>query len=282
MRELTTSSASAVEEESSSRPCLVAVHASTATDTALTGLRDVPDDAPHRSALALESAVESGSSRPDDSRQAVHAEHVLFIELQREEFRGRLWNDLANQLAGYGYRVMRAWITSGQIALQCHRRGLHVQLRRGEHLDSDAASELAGEAVALALNQFKQVLREQRWSPNGRGTLRTAFLSHCVWQFPNAHRRWIRESRSAPTSVELTPLRDQHLSMVDLSANPEASAIANDELRRSLCLAPNERTRRLLVLKAMGYSHAETADLLGLTGKAVEASLYRYRRHRTP
>lgn len=98
-----------------------------------------------------------------------------------------------------------------------------------------------------------------------------------MWVFPNVYRIWSREQGrwAAIDVVEDDDLNDT----VDVRGGDVADhVVCRLELQRILGDV-HATTRAVLWLSAWGYSQEETAELLGITKRAVEGLLYRFRRH---
>ncbi|MEV0322984.1 RNA polymerase sigma factor [Streptomyces sp. NPDC050658] len=189
------------------------------------------------------------------------------------------WDRLNDTLARYGYSVLRAWIGDGTVFSRIDAL-LHIRLAPSMDLrdDPDAAAELAGLTVAVAIPAFRDQLEHgSSWDPRRGASLRTYFIGQCLMRFPNEYRRWLREHRAGacltPAAVHTPDLPDPH-------PGPDQAVALHLDALSVLAKAP-VRTRTALAHVAVGYSHREVASRLNTTPKSVEMLLRRHRK-RTP
>ncbi|GAA2536844.1 RNA polymerase sigma factor [Pseudonocardia hydrocarbonoxydans] len=135
--------------------------------------------------------------------------------------------------------------------------------------------------VAHAIVAFRdRALIGRGWDWKGGASLKTYFIGACVYQFPNAFRRWRTEDETWNQLRRLDPSDDalldqhhhddtEHLALVRLEAITAFDAI------------PDDRTRRAMLLQSRGYTYPEIAELLDITVKAVEGLLSRHRKRVT-
>jgi len=204
------------------------------------------------------------------------ADQELLSRLQQDGFQGPAWERTAEALVRYGYAAVSKRIRSGQIVADCSRRKLKG-VPAGSRLpfESREITDLTELTVAEAICAFREILRQGRWSAEGGASLTTFFLGQCFIRFPDAYRRWLREARPASwTSIH----RDDGAMMdvPDPHDDVEETIERLDVVRR--LSIENDRTRRVVTRRVEGYSQREIGAELGLSAKAVEALLYRYRR----
>ncbi|MEU0809585.1 hypothetical protein [Streptomyces sp. NPDC005970] len=188
------------------------------------------------------------------------------------------WESLKDPLARYAYSVLCVWISNGVVFSKIERL-TRIRLNVAGELskDPDAAAELSGLTVAVALKSFlERMERGGGWRPGGGSSLKTYFVGQCLMCFPNEYRRWLREHRDGrlPTPVSA---REEYFDVPDDSPGPERSAELHIESLRILGRAPI-RTRAVLAFTAVGYSQREIAGRLSTTPKGVEKLLHRYRK----
>ncbi|MFI1996397.1 RNA polymerase sigma factor [Actinoplanes sp. NPDC020271] len=182
---------------------------------------------------------------------------------------------LMNDLAGYGFRVCQAWLATGMMFRECAARGRPIGAPP-PGLTPDDRTELALETVAYAVRDFKAFALElSEWDPR-KGSLTTYFIGSCINAFPNVFRRWQREEASWRPITRGDGHEDM-TSLPDATPGPEVQVIGQMELKRRLA-AMGVRTAVALVLISEGFSYAEIGEILDVTGRAVEALVYRHRR----
>jgi DNA-directed RNA polymerase specialized sigma24 family protein len=164
---------------------------------------------------------------------------------------------------------MRIFSKCAEKNVRCPGAPHHIR-----QLTRDDANEMANEIIARALNSFRdKVLRPQVWSPQGGARLSTMFLTQCIFQFPNVYRHWLLETKRAPVD-DL-----EELDMVEAGpgSDPAHLVMIRDEITHAIEHYVKDRTvLNALVLKAMGYTTREIAELIGKTEKALDSALRRH------
>ncbi|MFE9220790.1 RNA polymerase sigma factor [Streptomyces lavendulae] len=171
--------------------------------------------------------------------------------------------------------MIKTWIASGAIFSKVYRlTGLRMHVTADFPVDPDTAGELAGMTVAVALRTFRDKLSQGKgWDPERGTRARTFFVGQCLLCFPDEYRRWNRDSQIGAV-LPLPDLEDARACQInDPVFLTEIRSDAGELLKRA-----DTRTRSVLVAVAYGLSHPEIADQLGLTPKAVEMLLYRFRK----
>ncbi|MFK0202739.1 RNA polymerase sigma factor [Streptomyces lavendulae] len=185
------------------------------------------------------------------------------------------WGDAEEILAQYASPMITTWIASGVIFSKVYRlTGLRMHVTAEMPGDTDTAGELAGITVAVALRTFREKLIQGKgWDPERGTRARTFFVGQCLLCFPDEYRRWNRDSRMGAV-LPLPDLDDARARQInDPVFLTEIRSDADELLKRA-----DTRTRSVLIAVAYGLSHPEIADQLGLTPKAVEMLLYRFRK----
>jgi DNA-directed RNA polymerase specialized sigma24 family protein len=208
----------------------------------------------------------------DESAAGVKNE-ALIKALREEDFQGPVWDHLADELARYGYQVIRSWIGSTKIFSKCAAKGVACRPRKSERMTENDVDEIALEVVARALPKFRdKVLRV--WLPDGKASLRTMFVTQCLFQFPNVYRRWLVEAKQLPVDLleeweTFGPRRegDDPAGLIALRA--EAVHALEHYVR-------DDRLRASFLLQAMGYTTEEIAEMLGTTSKALDSARQRH------
>lgn len=212
------------------------------------------------------------------------ADSHLVERLRASDFSGADWEFVAvKAFAAYGYAVLIGWMRSGLIWRKVHDRCRGLRLEPPPPWatwDHEAWESIATDALAESINSFRDtVLRPGRWDPTRRATLKTFFIGHCLWKFPNAYRRW----RTSVNHQDQEQLHDDEgwahvLRGTDRQVAAQvALAEQLDEERDRL----DERTRRVLGLTTDGYDQTEIAAILDTTRKSVEMIVRRHRQRRS-
>jgi RNA polymerase sigma factor (sigma-70 family) len=222
------------------------------------------------------SAQSANPAMPDPVELAERAARLqadcqLYDALAAQGFAGPAYAVFEDDLASYGHQVMTAWLATGYIFAVCRQAGLGLKSMPIPAADRE---DLVQETVAAALVAFKRKgLQQGGWRPEGGASLKTYFTGALRGQFANIWRKWLRtQADSAGQLLEVVPA-----GAVSPAPGPEDIAVRRDEIRRGLAGIESDRTRAALVLAEDGYEHAEIAEILDVTARAVEAYLRRHR-----
>ncbi|MGH8896723.1 MAG: ECF-type sigma factor [Egibacteraceae bacterium] len=206
--------------------------------------------------------------------------------LQAANFRGPVWERLAERLADCAFLVIKGWIETGQVFTRMQEKSRQLRLHPpsdGRTLTGDVATELACETVGRAVRAFRIVLEKEGWSAAGGASLQTFFNGQCLFCFPNVYRRWLGETRPPPWQ-EVQILED--LTEADCRygqrdcADPAERAerqLGLEEAERRLCEELDPRTAFVLHKREEGYKLAEIAEMLGVTPRVVERFVAKHR-----
>ena len=207
-------------------------------------------------------------------RLAADDELVRFLQLSGFDLRTREWQSFARALAEYGYAVFRAWFGTGEIVRRLARRGVHGRESLPSPLTvaDDAVLELAAELVVRAIRSFRtNILLNGRWRADGGATLKTYFVGHALFLFPETFRQWHRangleavfdpnEPPVEPVASPATDLTDTRLVVADM-----------------LAVLPL-LTRRMFELQFTGRDVREIAEELGVSASRVKTDMHRARK----
>ncbi|MDV3136381.1 hypothetical protein [Mycobacterium sp. 29Ha] len=225
-------------------------------------------------------------------RLARHAaDHDLFTQVLADNFSGRKWRQLGDDLLKYGLAVVDGWLRTGYIFAKTAQAGRPVFPTAHElselKVDRDLREGLADVVVAVAMIRFQQQAREGTgWTYGGGASLSTYFVGGCVLAFNNEFQRWRRHERrwsmhrSTPPN-DLTDYRDSWTAaeierVAALFADPARSAADRDYVSRVLGELKNV-DQEILKLTAHGYAQDEIGEILDLSERAIEGRLYRMR-----
>lgn len=218
--------------------------------------------------MTLSGELALGSAKPKASGAseliAVDREH--WEDLQRDDFCGPRWEAFANVMARWAVPRIQGLMRTGRIFAECRYRGLATPQHRVLRLSDDDALSIANDTVAAALRAFRTAIR--KWDADGGASLRTYFFRACFMQFKSAYEKHLRfHARHAhgplPPSVPDASLASRPDDLFDLRQRLQALPV---------------RDRRILFALAAGCSHRSIADEFGMTQKAVESWVYRFRK----
>lgn len=230
--------------------------------------------------------ADADRDRAEERFDRLAGDRELASALHAGGYRGRNYELFANEIAKYGWAVIRGWIYKGQIRGEVKRKGfgaLEPEPRPGSMIED--AESLADETVVLALTAFRdKVLVPGKWDPAKGASLRTFFVGQCLLQFSNVYKRWRREELRSYAEPQAPPptadWADEFEDGPSTPTTPDASESAHikDELRRAFGKITDERVRSAFYLNVThGFTHAEIGEKLGMTAKAVESAIARAR-----
>ena len=223
-------------------------------------------------------AAESLARRQEDGEK--------LLRLSRAGFSGPEYEIFAGELAAYAYPIILSWLRRGAIWKQCADRGRPLRptdIERETIEDNfDERLELALETVAEALKLFvDSVLKPGKWSPEGGASITTYFIGACLFSYPNVFRKWSRARRNWQKGM-VSAVRDcpEGRALGDLTSYDPAETVAGRMAALAVLRRMPDSTRHVAALVMDGLTFAETAEVLGITERAVEGRLYRYRQKR--
>lgn len=245
-----------------------------------------PDDDRPKWVRKLASAADAARDTAEDRVDRLAGDRELANALKEADYEGRDYDLFANEIAKYGWAVIRGWIYKGQIGAEVKKKGfgaLEPEPRRGAMVED--AESLSDETIVRSLRAFREtVLVPGRWDPARGASLRTFFVGQCLRQFSNVYRTWRRgelrtyvEPHDFDANHQLDEFEDGPLVPTALGADETAQV--RDELRRVLGKVTDERARMAFYLSIHhGFTHAQIGEKLTMTGKAVESALARARK----
>lgn len=216
--------------------------------------------------------IEAGTADLADGVDRMAGDVNLVTDLALQEYNGPLWDHFSNELAKYAYAVIASWIGRMLIFERCKSRGFGGLPAMDRPFTDDENAELTNETVAKALAHFRtDVLMKRKWDSRRGATLRTYFIGQCLIRFPNIYRRWLAgETRNRFLVTDDDDLID---ALTGRSKGPEAQAVAGVTAATAMSTVKKPSVRKVMHLRAEDWTHAEIADLLGITEKAVERML---------
>lgn len=213
------------------------------------------------------------------------ADQELISALALTGFTGPAQEMFEAELAAYAYPVMMAWTRTGEIIKRCAQKGRPLGIRdTGAGWSRDDRCELSTETVARALDFFrKKVLLHGTWDHTRGATIKTYFVGACLFQFPNVYQRWNTERRSWQDRCAMVvddPGDPAGLGLLGSDDNTEEHAIARHQLQQVMDELKDSYPdlREIIELQLQGYTCAQAAARLGLSARAIEGQLYRFRK----
>ncbi|ANZ38478.1 hypothetical protein BBK82_22845 [Lentzea guizhouensis] len=182
---------------------------------------------------------------------------------------GPVWHAYLDRLLGYGLEIVTSLVKSGAMFARCEKR--ERSLARQDVLPHEA-EDLASETVLAGFVLFRDKgVLGGLWSVEN-GPLKEYFVNACVLAFPNVYRRW-RTSSNAWHELHLLDAWSR-LEHVAADGEPEDAILAREAVD-ALFAELSEDGRTLLFLKDQNYSHAEIAEFMRISTRAVEGKLRR-------
>ncbi len=245
--------------------------------------------------LAEISADLEKQSTPARRRAEARLEDYDLIEQVRYELAAgdghknsrQSYYQLFDDLWLYAWPVLQAFIRTHKMSqvIARYARDRSVSIRPEDMWvlshSADERMELAIDVISKAVGEFeKSAVRGERWSPTGGASLRTWFIGTCALNFPHAYRTW-----SKKRSDRLVGIARQHEinfddlggRMVEGLGDPSGLAILRRDLKKLVDHAQPD-TKVILGLLMQEKTHAQIAAELGLTIRAVEGRIYRWRK----
>jgi DNA-directed RNA polymerase specialized sigma24 family protein len=233
-------------------------------------LRDPADQAEE-----LQPVAPAVLSRFDATEKAkrlavLESDKELVLRLMLRGYEGPEWERFASALAEYALQVLQAWIASGEIFVQCARKGFGALSSTHRVITRREIEDLATDTVVIAIDAFRRkVLIPARWDPTKGASLKTFFVGQCVFQFPNLYRSWsLRAARVLPLA---DPVQTSEVMARD--PRPDTLAILTQAARS---IAPGS-VKFIEVARRLDYTNGEIAEMLSTTEKAIEMKLARRR-----
>lgn len=207
------------------------------------------------------------------------ADQELLTQLQIHRFQGRRWDLFADALSRYAYPVMRSWIRDDSIWRRVReKQRTPITLHRYDFTGpqgTEDADDLVTLLIGECLENFRQyVLIGQRWDPRYGASIRTYFVGNILLRFPTIYGRW--RSEQFDGASQAYPPADLPDSGHDLG--PARRVVAGCQIDEAVMTTYDERERRIIAMTALSYSQAEIAAELGMTRKAIERTVARFRR----
>jgi RNA polymerase sigma-70 factor (ECF subfamily) len=198
-----------------------------------------------------------------------HMDSLLVQHFRETGCDGPVWSVFLDEVVGYGFVIVTNLVKSGAMFARCDRRNRSVA-RQDVHFHE--AEELASDAVWEGFNLFRaEGMLGGRWSIE-HGPLKEYFVNACVLAFPNVYRRW----RTSNNAWHERHLLDAWARLEHVAAGGDLEvAVMAREAVNALFAELSEDRRTLLFLKDQNYSHAEIADFMRITPRAVEGKLRR-------
>jgi DNA-directed RNA polymerase specialized sigma24 family protein len=235
------------------------------------------------------SIAEQDETEEERSRRLA-ADRRLIEILAHENFEGerfaQLYRKLADKLTGYAWPILMKWLSNGQIFRECERYRKPVNRSAAAYgWTYEDRLQIATDTIIDAVEFFRDYgLRRGKWDWQRGASLRVYFVGACVCRFPRVHERWWKERLVTQSLLLATQDNEEQqvdhpLNLVaDSQSDPCTLVVVRDEAHRAIRQMTDPQLRQVVLLRAVGYTQSEAAHEAGLTEKAAERRLHRYRK----
>ncbi|WP_344501140.1 hypothetical protein [Dactylosporangium maewongense] len=213
-------------------------------------------------------------------------ERIAFEALLSSRSEGQAYHQLFDDLWLYGWPVIKAFLRLNRMGhlVQRYSPRLYVAMTPEDmvvlHQSEEERDALAIDVISRAVEDFyHRAVLDRGWKQDGGASLRTWFIGACALNFPRAYQRWsrARSDRIGELAVRYgLDLDEVGAHLAGVVPDPERVVIDRSDLRAMIDMA-QPTTKVILGLIMQGKSQAQIAGELGLTLRAVEGRLYRFR-----
>jgi hypothetical protein len=241
-------------------------------------------------AEAVEAAERKLAAAPretaDERARRLDADIRLVAALRQENFDGPLFKRLAQEMAGYGWPIIAKWLGNGEIFRRVWKCRCRIRRHSADQdWTADDRNEITTDTILAGVEVFKRQLQNDRWDPQKGASLKTYFIGACVCAFCQVYGVWRREQIFTDGMLHYACIDDLEATTVAVGyrpAGPEEVAVVGDLVDRTIKPMRDRDLRRIVGLIAIGYTQQEAAAETGITAKAAERRLARFRRRLGP
>ena len=222
--------------------------------------------------------TEAGES-PDTAAARLQGDQLMVDSIREEGLGGPRHQELEGELINYAVPVLHQALSEGWIISMCVK--LHRWPKASPawlHFTQAECEEFARQMVADAMPVFtKAVFVKQEWSADRTdgqpaASLKTYFVNACAMQFPSLYRKWLKNRKEQPSGLQ------PDLGTAGAIRDITVALDLHEEALGLLKSIPDQQIREYLSWRAIGYTAAEAAPLVGLSVKAAEGRLSRIRK----
>jgi hypothetical protein len=193
---------------------------------------------------------------------------------------------LASRLVGYAMPVFKNLLRTGKIKKELLALNLPHTLTSDDyqrlHTSMAARDALALAVVRAGEEHFRRkIIPNRTWRADGRASLETYFVGGCLYNFAVAVRTWKREHPewsgfNANSDCSLDDAKFSFGSTISTLDTPD-EVVGNRDLIRHLIRIASPLVGRIMVGILEGYTFAEIGEQLGLSARAIEGRVHRFR-----
>jgi DNA-directed RNA polymerase specialized sigma24 family protein len=194
-------------------------------------------------------------------------------------FSSSAYKTLSEHLWGYAMPVIKDSLRTGKMPKMLLERGIHQFISASDrvalHTSLEARDDLAIDIVTAGEAHLKAItIPKNRWKPDEGASIETFFITGCLFQFPSVYRKWSKE-RTDHHSVLVGLLPETFAPATSTSDTAETAV--NREMAHAVLREADDTTRAILALLAADHTYAEVGEAIGLSERAVEGRVYRFR-----
>lgn len=190
---------------------------------------------------------------------------------------------LANRLFAYAVPLLKYLLRTGLIKKKLLDLRLPVVLTSDDyerlHTSITARDALAITLVIAGEEYFRRtVIPNKKWIPDGGASLETFFVNGCLLHFATSVRSWRKEHPEwAVTPGTSGANEDRSDTVADPQADAFMDAVENRDVIDRLTAQAPPMVKTIMQLMLEGHSFAEIGEYLGISTRAVEGRLHRFR-----
>jgi len=190
---------------------------------------------------------------------------------------------LANRLFAYAVPLFKHLLRTGLIKRELRDLRLPAGLTSDDyerlHTSMAARDALAVTAVIAGEEYFRRtVIPSKKWTPDGGASLETFFVNACLLHFATSVRSWRKEHPewTIPHGTR-TPNEETSEAAIDPRADAFMETVENRDLIDRLAGQAPPMVRTIMQLILEGHSFCEIGEHIGISTRAVEGRLHRFR-----
>jgi DNA-directed RNA polymerase specialized sigma24 family protein len=190
---------------------------------------------------------------------------------------------LANRLFAYAVPLFKGLLRTGAIKKKLLDRSLPIGLTSDDyerlHTSMAARDGLAVTVVIAGEQYFREtVIPNMKWRVDGGASLETFFVNGCLLHFAASVRSWRKEHPEWTRPLGTIGANEEPSEAIaDARADDMMAAVENRDLIDRLAAMAPPSVKSIMFLLLEGFSFAEVGERLGLSARAVEGRLHRFR-----
>jgi hypothetical protein len=189
---------------------------------------------------------------------------------------------LADRLFIYAVPVFKDLLRTGQIKRALLDLHLPVGLTSDDyerlHTSITARDALAITVVIAGEQYFRRtVIPNKKWTPDGGASLETFFVNGCLLHFAASVRSWRKEHPEWVMTGSGSASEETSDTVADPRASALMDAVENRDMIDRLAARATPVVKTIMQLMLEGHSFTQIGEHLGISERAVEGRLHRFR-----